>query len=378
MSFNETWTISSAKRLIRIPSRGGVDNPRAIVDEALSLAKELGLSAEIIHEGDRPLGVWIHASEKPAAQKIALIACIDTSGYDEVGWKTPPTDPVIDNGWLWGRGSADSKTMAALFLNLAKEFKEKQIPIDIFLDADEHTGHFRGAKAFAKVCQGLTGGYIGYPGAEAVNRGSRGFYRVRIHCEGKEGHTGGRVRPNAIVLAGLIAQEFKPEYFDKIAEWENRKPQWTVTGIKGGGDWGRVPDRCDLEVDIRLTKAWDKEFAKKAIEDIINRLEVRQQIVLEEVVGAPSYAISESHPLVSTLVAEARQQGLGQLGSKVCGPSNVGNFFAQEGVPVVCGWGARYKNMHAPNECICLEDLPKVYEVYSKTLTRLIVGGDKQ
>jgi succinyl-diaminopimelate desuccinylase len=372
MSFDKQWVLESAKRLIRIPSRGGVDDPLLIVNEALNLAQELELPAEIINDDNRPLGVWVHSCGKLAAQKIALIACIDTSGFDETGWKTHPTDPVIESGWLCGRGSADSKTMAVLFLNLAKEFQEKQIAIEVFLDADEHTGHFRGTKAFAKICRGLTGGYIGYPGADAVNRGARGFYRVRIRCEGKEGHSGSHTRPNAVTLAGQLAQEFKPEYFERIPEWEGRKPQWTVTGIKGGGDWGRVPERCDLELDVRLTKVWDKEDAKKAIEEILKKLEVRQQVVLEEVVGAPPYAIPADHPLVTTLIAEARKQGLAQVGSKICGPSNVGNFFAQEGVPMVCGWGARYKNMHAPNECICLDDLPKVYEVYRNTLVSLI------
>ncbi|MFD3486177.1 hypothetical protein [Streptomyces sp. NPDC058665] len=68
----------------------------------------VGLVVEIA--GPAP-GVW-----------WALDACVDTAPFgDESSWTFPPTSGDVKDGWLLGRGAADSKLAAAMFCHIAAD-----------------------------------------------------------------------------------------------------------------------------------------------------------------------------------------------------------------------------------------------------------------
>ena len=86
-----------------------------------------------------------------------------------------------NTGRLYGRGSADSKIAAAMFVEVGRALiqqKEKlKGSIVLFFDAAEHTGTFHGVKALLQQRmpnnRKLDGVIIGYPGNESLNIGSR-------------------------------------------------------------------------------------------------------------------------------------------------------------------------------------------------------------
>jgi hypothetical protein len=48
----------------------------------------------------------------------------------------------------------------------------------------------------------------------------------------------------------------------------------------------------------------------------------------------------------------------------VCGPSNVGNYFAAHQIAATCGFGVTYENLHALNECIKVDTIEMTHKVY--------------
>jgi succinyl-diaminopimelate desuccinylase len=116
-------------------------------------------------------------------------------------------------------------------------------------------------------------------------------------------------------------------------------PKLTVTGLRGGGDFALVPDVATVEVDVRLTPV----FEAAAAEALVRAL----QRAAEEVRGSPT-------PL------------------DIAGPSNTGNLLATHGIPATCGFGVRYRNLHAPNEAIDISTLGPTYRVYLGALERLL------
>ena len=85
--------------------------------------------------------------------RYALDACLDTAPFgDQAAWTYPPASGQIADGWLHGRGSADSKAGAAIFAHAATRL----VPVSgqlagslvLLFDADEHTGGFGGARAY--------------------------------------------------------------------------------------------------------------------------------------------------------------------------------------------------------------------------------------
>src|SRR5207248_8688191 len=106
----------------------------------------------------------------------------------EESWAGPPLEGAVVDGWLLGRGSADSKVAASILAHLAVELHHRADPLGgtaAFLwDADEHTGSFGGIKSFLERRSHPDGVMIGYPGNSAVLTGARGFWRARLTTHG--------------------------------------------------------------------------------------------------------------------------------------------------------------------------------------------------
>ncbi|MGH3601451.1 MAG: M20/M25/M40 family metallo-hydrolase, partial [Pseudonocardiaceae bacterium] len=80
---------------------------------------------------------------------MVLDACLDSAPFgDETTWTHPPTSGVIKDGWMWGRGSSDSKVAVAIFCHLATRLavnpEQLHGSVVLLFDLDEHTGRFGG------------------------------------------------------------------------------------------------------------------------------------------------------------------------------------------------------------------------------------------
>ena len=176
-----------AARLVRIPSRGGIDSYEPVISALESWLDERSLPHRRLAGDDgTTVAVVCEVHGVRPGPRIVLDACVDTAPFgDECVWSFPPTSGLVDDGWLCGRGAADSKTGAAIFLHIAARLAQDPDAfagdLVVLLDADEHTGNFGGAKAFMGA-QGpgrINGVMIGYPGIEHVVIGGRGVLRDR-------------------------------------------------------------------------------------------------------------------------------------------------------------------------------------------------------
>ena len=131
--------------------------------------------------------------------------------------------------------------------------------LGLLLDVDEHTGQFGGARRFfdAMPTARPDGVMIGYPGFDRIIVGSRGFLRARVVVSGVAAHSGGtRQRGvNAVVRAARLVGELEESGFGigaTSSEFDHM-PQLTVTAMRGGGSFSQIPDRCEIDLDLRLT-----------------------------------------------------------------------------------------------------------------------------
>jgi succinyl-diaminopimelate desuccinylase len=316
-------------RLVRIPSRGGVDPTGPVLEcierwfaqhapalphrrvmsargEPLGLYAEIrgtGATAASHHSSDKATG---HASD--SKRYYLLNATLDTAGFgDEAVWTQPPLAANVVDSWLYGRGAADSKVGAALFAHLLVALSQRTGEfagrVGLLLDLDEHTGRFGCARAFfdnpvdtpvdntgnidsagdrsddasnsGKDCTvpHPDGVLIGYPGHERLMVGARGFLRARLVVHGTAAHAGSSSSRglNAAVRGGALANALHDMPLPSLDDGTfDRQAQLTVTGIRAGDSgFTAVPDRCELTVDIRLTPRFDARRARALIADAI-------------------------------------------------------------------------------------------------------------
>ena len=107
--------ISLIQELVGIPTRGGIDPCEPIIDRVSQWLTEHDLPSRRLHDMDtgRAVAVVCDITGHHPGPRYILNACLDTAPFgDSSTWHHEPTSGVIENGWLYGRGSADCKRLS--------------------------------------------------------------------------------------------------------------------------------------------------------------------------------------------------------------------------------------------------------------------------
>ncbi|MFO0723886.1 MAG: M20/M25/M40 family metallo-hydrolase [Myxococcota bacterium] len=467
--------------LVQIRSQGGIDNPREICKAILRQLDEAGIQGTLLTDPKgRPVGVTAEIGGKKPGPVYALDAVVDTAPVGDLGsWKKDPFGAEIEGNTMSGRGTADSKAAASIFIEVGRQLKAVEQDLRgkavLFFDAAEHTGEFQGVKAFLEKYPKLDGVMIGYPGDKELCIGSRGFLRssVQVSFE-KAGDpssiaaalrgpyqtplptaatpefphppkltlTAASSAPSASATPGSF-QAFELRISGKAAHSGSSKPGGTnailkaatileqlagsgaiVQGLKGGNGYAVVPDRCDLSIAFPASVPDPKALVEKALAaadaaldagqkssivsskaiqearplgSVEEKIDIRTTAVfgdadarshlgeelktaakqggfstkVDEMAPWPAFVLAADHPLRKEMEA-AMAPGFGAIPSVVSGPSNVGNFLASYGIPATTGLGVAFTNMHAANESIALDSIPKVLDAYRRVMGSLL------
>jgi succinyl-diaminopimelate desuccinylase len=379
--------VDLTQRLVRIPSRAGVDSYEPILTLTRQWLEAAGVACEPLLAAGRLVGLHGVVRGGSHGPVYMLDATLDTAGFgDESHWRDAPTSGVIRNGRLHGRGAADSKAGAALFCHLLAAFARRADSFSgtlvLLLDLDEHTGGFAGVRTYFAREASLPrpqGVFIGYPGNERIVVGGRGFLRASLVVRGESAHSGSS-RPcgiNAVVRAAALSQQLAALALP--AETDSRfplPPKLTVTAIEGGQGDSLVPDRCSLRIDVRLTPRFDDHAAREAVSSLVATFDAQAPQVGATAIawepGWPAYRIDEGAPILQALSRAARRAFGRDIPASVAGPSNIGNYLATLGVPAISGFGVSCEGIHASNESIELATIEPVYRAYHEALEELL------
>jgi succinyl-diaminopimelate desuccinylase len=379
--------VSLTRELVAIPSRGGEDSCTPMIEHVATWLRNHDVAISVLAaETGHPVAVVGEVVGSAPGPTYCLDACLDTAPFgDLAAWEHRPTEPHIEDGWLYGRGTADCKVAVAIFSHLAAHFQQLRDNLRgrllVLFDADEHTGDFAGVKTFLQSYPKLDGVLIGYPGNYGVIVGARGFYRAIITVHGIGGHSGGRQASsqNAILKATQLVQALDAATLPSPTSTTfPLSPSLTVTGIAGGESFSTIPDRCELKVDMRLTPDFDAAAARDLLRATVNDIDATHPATpptsVREAESWPPYHLPPRAPIVQAMLDAAHTHHKPDIEPVVCGPSNVGNYFAAHGIDATCGFGVTYENLHAPNERIKLNTIQMTSDVYSTAIHSLLAS----
>lgn len=387
---NQASIIDLTQRLIRVPTRGGLDDYLPAVDVVSeALITHVRQPVQILGTWNEPLGIAVTIpGADPRAHHYVLDAPLDTADIgDPDAWTFDPFSGEIHDGWLRGRGAADSKTAISIFTHLAGQLIQERPrgTLTLLFDLDEHTGGFGGIKAWVAAQDRKPDGVmIGYPGPDKIVTGGRGVWRARITVYGESAHSGASrnqgvsaiLRATERLIPELHRQIVTSEYGDRYADVSQDR-KLTVTSISGGapGSFSVVPDACAVEVDVRLTRGFTAEDAQDLVHDAVEMSLSGQDLrpTIVEPVGDPwpAYRTPDDHTMVQALLHGARLAGLNPTPA-VAGPSNIGCYLSQHGIPATAGFGVAYRGLHAADEAIDVATIPAVYAAYLGAVRRLL------
>jgi acetylornithine deacetylase len=288
-----------------------------------------------------------------------------------------PLNPVIKEGKMLGRGSADCKGSLAAMMNAVKILTRNNLKpsTDLYFVAsvDEEYNH-RGVDHFLKKGINLQGAVVGEPTKLDVITACKGVVRWVISTNGKAGHSS---RPekgqNAIYdmmdLIYILKNDLIPSY-KHIKHSLLGSPTLSVGCINGGVAVNIIPDKCSIEVDRRLLPGETNDSAKQEIVELIYKLREKNKILDINVSDPTTSTIPMDTNINEKVVKTSMESCKKILGKSTMKGVNFGcdaSSFTGAGVPSIVLGPGNILQAHTENEFVDLEEVRQAAEIYSQT-----------
>ena len=197
---------------------------------------------------------------------LTLSGHLDVVPADEEGWRSDPFT-LTDVGDRWvGRGACDMKGFVALAANLfaAVDLDRLTAPLALVFTYDEEVGTLGAHQLYETYAGGRAlpkSAIIGEPTSLQVARLHKGHLKMRILLKGVSAHSGyPHLGVNAIEPAGRVVEALSQLRRDLEGEEVPHRELFpevpfvplNVGTIHGGSAINVVPDRCVVEIGIRL------------------------------------------------------------------------------------------------------------------------------
>jgi succinyl-diaminopimelate desuccinylase len=298
-------------------------------------------------------------------------------------WDSPPFEPVVRDGLLFGRGSADMKGSLAAMVVACEEFvaEHPRHPgrIGFLITSDEEgpavDGTVRVLQYLRERGQSIDWCVVGEPSSAAqlgdvIKNGRRGSLGAVLTVRGMQGHVAyPHLADNPIhkllpALATLTAEVWDEgnEFFPPTS--------MQVSNIRGGtGATNVIPGEAQAVFNFRFSTAVTEDQLRQRTESILQAHQLDYAIEWQlsgqpflTPAGALVEAAVESIQAVTGLVPEL----------STAGGTSDGRFIATTGAQVV-EVGPINATIHKLNEQVRVADLPRLAAIYKGILERLLL-----
>jgi glutamate carboxypeptidase len=267
----------------------------------------------------------------------------------------------VDDGIAHGPGVTDMKSglLAGLYAIKAVLGELGGLPFErltFVANPDEEVGspsstpHIQSIAADADACLVLE---CARANGDIVSA-RKGILEIRIVVHGRAAHAG--VEPekgrNAILEAARIVRH--------LHDLNGRWPDVTVNvgKISGGTRPNVVPDRCEIEVDVRATTGEGLDAVEAALREIAEATEVPDTTAELQVMAGwrPMEKLARSGHLVEHAQSVALRLGF-EIKDTATGGASDANSTAGQGVPSLDGLGPIGGSDHSPAEYLELDSV---------------------
>jgi len=308
---------------------------------------------------------------------LAIDGHMDTVDMGNLSnWDFDPLGGEIKDGFVHGRGTVDQEGGPAAFVTTGRILKELRFDKDL-------TIYFVGS-VMEEDCDGLCWKYIveedkivpdfaisTEPTNLNIYRGHRGRMEMHVSFYGVSSHGSAPERgKNAIYMASRVALEI--EKLNERLTYDEFLGRGSVTiseFVSESPSLCAVSDFARLHLDRRLTWGETKESAVKEIEQLIEGMNAKVEVLNYEEVAYtglsygmekyyPTWKIPENHEIVKTGVSSYEKlYGKAPLVDKWTFSTNGVVINGIYGIPTI-GFGPGNEVLaHAPNEKVAINDL---------------------
>jgi succinyl-diaminopimelate desuccinylase len=275
--------------------------------------------------------------------------------------------PRVEGDRLIGRGAYDMKGgLAAMMCALVDVARQRRVRVLFMCVPDEESEDVHRRSTDTLVAEGVGGDFAitGEPTDLHIGVQAKGVLALRLAVSGTAAHGSTPwLGDNAILKAHDVFRRIETLPFSRESSELFDRPSISLNGIAGGDAFNKVPDRCEIDVDIRYLPNQEPEGILQQIHEI-GDLEV-----LRCFTRAPAI-VPRSNPYVIALRdAVGRSLGGDALSVGRDGASDAVSFL-QAGVPAV-EFGPVGGGHHGPEEWVSIASLHRYRRALAAFVERL-------
>ncbi|MBA3892261.1 MAG: acetylornithine deacetylase [Gemmatimonadales bacterium] len=323
-------------------------------------------------------------ADRDDGEGLTLSGHMDVVPADEPDWGSPPFTLTRLGETYVARGAADMKGFLALAINRLAGLEPARLrrPLALLLTYDEEIGTL-GARRFAEGDSSARrlprDVIVGEPTSLRVVRLHKGMIRLQLTFHGRAAHSGyphlGRnaIEPAARAidaLAGLRARmeaERPPhgEHFPEVPY-----AALNVGVVTGGSAVNVIPDRCTIQVGIRLLPGMKAEAMTERVREVVAGAVPGESFELASLGESPAMMLDESAVLHRELCGL-----VGQRGTESVAFATDAGWLQTVGLRCAIFGPGSIEVAHRPNEFIPIAEFLRGGELLDDIVRRRCLAG---
>lgn len=349
-------------------------------DLMIARLEAIGFEVEILPFG-RVMNFWARRGERAPLFVFAGHTDVVPPGPLE-HWQSDPFDPEVRDGVLYGRGAADMKGSLAAMITACERFvlahPGHHGSIGFLITSDEEGPSIDGTRRVVDYLNEhgiqIDCCLVGEPTSDerigdVIKNGRRGSLGGRLVVNGVQGHI---AYPH---LADNPIHRLAPALAELCAErWDDGNEFFPPTTFQfsnlnaGTGADNVIPGRVEALFNFRFSTESTADGLKQRVEAILDRHDLDYDLDWR-LSGEPF--LTRPGDLVTSVQDAIRDVTDLETRLSTEGGTSDGRFIAPTGAQVI-ELGPVNATIHKVNECVSIEDLDTLSQIYERTLVGLL------
>ena len=342
--------------------------------------EKMGFKIEHLRFGETD-NLWARRGDNGPVFTFAGHTDVVPTGPEE-NWKFPPFAATIEEGILYGRGAADMKGSIACMVTACERFiaNNPNHPgsIAFLITSDEegpaHDGTLRVIETLEARNEKIDWCLVGEPSSttkvcDVIKNGRRGSIGCTLKVKGKQGHVAyPHLAKNPIHEFAPVLKILTETVWDQGNEFFP-PTTFQVSNIHAGtGATNVIPGECVVVFNFRFSTAITDSQIRQRVETLLNEHNLEYEI--DWALSGQAF-LTEQGELVSATQQAIKSVCGFETELSTAGGTSDGRFIAPTGAQVV-ELGPLNATIHQVNECVAVEDLEILSDVYENILLNLL------